>query len=150
VLKKRFDENRRNIPADQLAAYAGQMVAWWPDGSRIFDADANYRALFRRLRDAGYPISFVMLEWIPLPGEPRMDPYVLLRMQFAENLNDAPAEMLARYGGKLVAWWPDGTRIVDADAEGDGHAFFQRLDESGHDLSWFVFESLPFPDEMFV
>ncbi len=51
ALNKRYHENRARFPAEQLAAYAGQMVAWWPDGSRIFDADANYQALFRRLRD---------------------------------------------------------------------------------------------------
>ena len=39
-------------------------------------------------------------------------------MQFAENRNNYPAEELEKYGGKLVAWWPDGSRIVDADTEG--------------------------------
>ncbi len=150
ALHKRFHENRNRFPAEQLAAYAGQMAAWWPDGSRIFDADADHRDLFRRLRDAGYRISFFQLEWIPLPGEPKMDPYTLLRMQFAENRNDAPVEELAKYGGKLVAWWPDATRIVDADHEGDGHAFFERLDATGYERSWFVYENLPFPGESFV
>jgi hypothetical protein len=149
TLSQRFHENRRNFSEDQLAAYAGKLVAWWPDGSRIFDADASYKALFQRLSDAGYPDSFFMFEPIPLPGA-EIDPYIALRMQFAENRNNFPAEELAKYGGKLVAWWPDGSRIVDVDTEGDGRAFFQRLDESGHDRSFFAYEVLPIPGETYV
>jgi hypothetical protein len=149
-LKEHFAENRKRFPAEALAPYIGQIVAWWPDGSRIFDADVDHFELFGRLRDAGYRISFFQLEWIAPPGEPGMDPYILLAMQFSENRNDASAEELTKYGGMLVAWWPDGTRIFDADMEGDGHAFTERLRNSGHDLSWFVFERLPFPGEMFV
>src|SRR4051794_16074532 len=74
ALKSRFRQNRDNFPAEQLAAYAGQMVAWWPDGSRIFDADVSHKALYQRLRDAGYALSFFMLELIPLPGQPEIDP----------------------------------------------------------------------------
>ncbi len=150
ALKERFHENRKRFPAEELAAYAEKMVAWWPDGSRIFDADVDHRDLFRRLRDAGYRISFFQLEWIPPPGESGMNPEILLRMQFAENRNDAPAELLEKYAGMLVAWWPDGTRIVDADYDGDGKAFFQRLNATGYDSSWFVIERIPFPGEMFV
>ena len=150
VLKERFHENRKRFPAEELAANAGKMVAWWPDGSRIFDADADHRDLFRRLRDAGYRISFFQLEWIPPPGEPGMDPYILLAMQFAENRNDAPPELLEKYAGMLVAWWPDGTRIVDADYDGDGKAFFQRLDAMGYPSLWFMYERLDFPGESFV
>jgi hypothetical protein len=150
ALKKRFHENRKHFPAEELAAHAGQMVAWWPDGSRIFDADDNFPALFRRLCDAGYRLTFFQLEWIPPPGEPGMDPFMFLAMQFAENRNDAPAELLEKYAGKHVAWWPDGTYIFDADHEGDGRAFLQRLDASGYDRSWFFYETIPFPDESFV
>jgi hypothetical protein len=149
TLNRRFHENRRNFPEEQLAPYVGKMVAWWPDGSRIFDADANYHALFQRLRDAGYLVSFFVLEPIQPPNA-EIDPYVALHMQFAENRDKCPAEELEKYGGKLVAWWPDGSRIFDVDTEGNGHAFFQRLDESGHDRSFFVYEVLPLFGESFV
>jgi hypothetical protein len=150
ALRMRFHENRDNFPAEQLGANAGPQVGWWPDGSRIFDADDNYQALFQRLRAAGYADSFFMFEPIPLPEQTEIDPYVALCMRFSENRNNFPAAELAKYGGKLVAWWPDGSRIVDADTVGDGHAFFQRLRDTGHDLSFFVLEHLPFPDESFV
>jgi hypothetical protein len=150
ALKERFNENRKRFPAEELAAYEGKMVAWWPDGSRIFDADDNFPALFRRLRDAGYRLTFFHLEWVPPSGEPGMDPYLFHHMQFAWNREDAPAEMLEKYAGKLVAWWPDGTYIFDVDLEGDCRAFFQRLDASGYDRSWFVCETLPIPGESYV
>jgi hypothetical protein len=81
---------------------------------------------------------------------PQTDPYIALRMRFAENRNNFSGEELDKYGGMLVAWWPDGSRIFDADTEGDGRAFFQRLCDAGYDLSFFVFEVLPVPGESFV
>lgn len=150
ALNKLFHENHTKFTPEMLAPYAGQTLAWWPDGSRIFDADANEQALHRRLRDAGYALSFFPLEPIPPPGLPEVAPYTALRMRFTENRNNFPAEELAKYGGQLVAWWPDGSRIVDADTVGDGRAFFQRLDDAGNDPSFLVYEVLPFPGESFV
>jgi hypothetical protein len=147
-LNRRFHENRNNFPAERLAAYAGQMVAWWPDGSRIFDADANYQALFRRLVDAGYLVSFFMLEPIPLPGQTEIDPEIALAMRFNENRDKFPAEKLLKYAGKTVAWWLDGSRIVDADD--DGVALIHRLRENGYDMHYIKFETIPFPGETFV
>ena len=46
-------ENRDKFPRERLAAYAGQLVAWWPDGSHIFDADLSHRDPYQRLKDAG-------------------------------------------------------------------------------------------------
>jgi hypothetical protein len=69
-------------------------------------------------------------------------------MRFDENVEKFPAEELAKYGGKLVAWWPDGTRIIDADF--DGVALFERLRENGYTSSFFTLERIPFPDEMYV
>jgi hypothetical protein len=150
ALDKLFHENRNTFPAEQLAAYAGQMVAWWPDGSRVFDADASHRALYSRLNDAGYPISFFPLELMPLPGQPEIHPFTAMRMRFAENRDNFPADELAKYAGKLVAWWPDGSRIVDVDTVGDGHAFFKRLDDTGYEPWFFVYETIPIPGESFT
>ncbi len=147
-LNRRFHENRKNFPAERLAAYAGQLVAWWPDGSRIFDADANYQALFRRLDDAGYPPSFFMFEPIPLPGQTEIDPYIALRMRFNDNRDNFPAEELAKYAGKHVAWWVDGSRIVDADD--DSVALVHRLRANGYDMAYIVLDCIPFPGESFV
>jgi hypothetical protein len=147
-LDKRYYENRRNFPAEQLAAYAGQWVAWWPDRSRIFDADASCPALRRRLLDAGYLVSFFMLELIPRPEQTEIDPYVALAMRFRENRNNFPAEELAKYAGKRVAWWLDGSRIVDADD--DGEALVERLRANGYDMSYICLETIRFPDETFV
>jgi hypothetical protein len=148
AMNKLFDENREKVPAEKLAACAGQYVAWWPDGSRIFAADADYHALRRRLRQTGYPERFFRLERIPLPGEPAIDPYVALAMRWSENRNNFPAEELWKYSGKVVAWWLDGSRIVDSDTDGD--ALLQRLRQTGHDLSYIRFEPIPYPDESFV
>jgi hypothetical protein len=148
ALSVRFYENRGKFPAEELAPYAGQMVAWWPDGSRIFDADANYQALFRRVRDAGYADSFFVFEPIPLPGQTEIDPYVALRMKFADNRDNFPYDELVKHAGKLVAWWPDGSRIVDSDF--DDAALIQRLRESGYDSSFLVLERLRSPSEGYI
>src|SRR4051812_32910476 len=50
-----FGENRNRFPPEELFSYAGQHVAWSPDGTRIV-ASAEHRAtLCRRLADAGIP-----------------------------------------------------------------------------------------------
>jgi hypothetical protein len=148
ALQKRFAENRKDFPAEQLAAYAGKWVAWWPDGSRVFDADVEPHALFQRLRHSGHPESFFMIDLIPLPGHTEVDPFVALHMHFAENRDAFPADELAKHGGKLVAWWPDGTRIIDSDF--DGEALVRRLRANGHDPSFLVLERVPYLDETFV
>ena len=67
ALRARFHENRDKFTREQLAAYADQWVAWWPDGSRIYDADASLTALEQRLHTAGYRTAFFMLELMPKP-----------------------------------------------------------------------------------
>jgi hypothetical protein len=148
VLNRRFHENRKNFPEEQLAAYAGQLVAWWPDGSRIFDADADYHALFRRVEAAGYPSSFFPFEPIPRPDQTEIDPYIALAMRFNENRDSFPAEELAKYAGKTVAWWLDGSKIVDADI--DSEALVHRLRQNGYDPSYIRMEYIRLPDESFV
>jgi hypothetical protein len=148
ALVKRFRETRDAFPEEQLAPYAGQWIAWWPDGSRIVDTDPSLGALKQRLRDAGYSPSWFALELVPLPGQTELDPFVALHMHFAENRNNFPLEELAKYAGKCVAWWPDGTRIIDADS--DGQALIQRLRDNGHDLSFLVLERIPFLGETYA
>jgi hypothetical protein len=65
----RFADNRDNFPAEELMKYAGKVVAWWLDGSRIVDADVDSLALVQRLRENGYDMHYIRLESIPFPGE---------------------------------------------------------------------------------
>jgi hypothetical protein len=67
ALRRRFYENRDKVPEDHLTPYLGQWVAWWPDGSRIVDADEDFDALWSRLRDGGYNVYELELEHIPFP-----------------------------------------------------------------------------------
>jgi hypothetical protein len=83
-----------------------------------------------------------------VPQTTPIDPHTALRMRFAENRNRFPAEQLRAYGGKVVAWWPDGSRIVDAD--NDAWILWCRLRDIGQDPADFVYERLPFPDESYV
>jgi hypothetical protein len=76
------------------------------------------------------------------------DLYTALRMRFWDNREKFPTEQLAAYGGHTVAWWPDGTRIIDADR--DGVALAKRLLDGGHDVSFYVYERIDFPGESYV
>jgi hypothetical protein len=147
ALSKLFWENHPKFTAEQLAPYAGKWVVWWPDGTYIYDADESLQALERRVRDAGYLVSFFNLTMIPRPDQEE-DPILALHMRFSENRNNFPAEELWKYGGKTVAWWLDGSRIVDFDD--DGSALVDRLRRNGYDFAHLVLESIPFPGESFV
>jgi hypothetical protein len=79
---------------------------------------------------------------------PLIDPEIALRMHFRENRDKFPADQLSAYAGKVVAWWPDGTRIVDADV--DSWILWCRLRDSGQNPSFFLYEDIPLPDESFA
>lgn len=59
-------KNRRAFPLEELEKYAGQWVAWAPDGTRIVAASAqSEEALMAQLRDMGNdPLQFVF-DYIP-------------------------------------------------------------------------------------
>ena len=83
-----------------------------------------------------------MLELIPQPGQPE-DPYIALAMRFRENRDNFPEEELAKYAGKTVAWWLDGSRIVDFDD--DSSALIERLRANGYKLSYIHLETIQYP-----
>ena len=56
---------------------------------------------------------------------------------FLENRNKN-CELLLQYDGMHVAWFPDGSGIRDADA--DGLELWKRIEASGEDPSWYVYE----------
>jgi hypothetical protein len=47
---------------------------------------------------------------------------------FAENRGKFPPEELTKYLGKYVAWYPDGSAILDSDADHD--ALWKRVSAS--------------------
>jgi hypothetical protein len=60
------------------------------------------------------------------------------RHLFWENRNKVPLEVLEKYNNMHVAWFPDGSGIRDADA--DGEAMIKRIEESGDDPQWYTYE----------
>jgi hypothetical protein len=57
-----FNENQgKNLPA-VIAAYAGQWVAWFPDGGGIRDAAPDMEALVRRIEESGDDPLFYFIE----------------------------------------------------------------------------------------
>jgi hypothetical protein len=65
---KRFLDNRREFPAEELEQYAGQWIAWSPDGTRIVASSAeSEEALLAALERAGEdPLAFVF-DYVPGP-----------------------------------------------------------------------------------
>jgi hypothetical protein len=56
--------NREKFPAEEILKYNRRYVAWYPDGSGIFDSDTARIALEERIRAAGdepamYPIEYI-------------------------------------------------------------------------------------------
>ena len=62
-----FDENRSRFPLDQLLPYAGQHVAWSPDGTRILAAAYSREELDEKLEAAGIHFSQVVHDYIDPP-----------------------------------------------------------------------------------
>jgi hypothetical protein len=60
----RFNENRTRFPVEQLAPYAGQYVAWTPDGTRIVACAADRAGLYQRLQEIGVHYSQVVFGYI--------------------------------------------------------------------------------------
>jgi hypothetical protein len=66
----------------------------------------------------------------------RNDPWLGAHL-FTENRNKN-CELLLQYEGKIVAWFPDGSGIRDADE--DVVALRQRIEAAGEDPSWYCYE----------
>ncbi len=62
--RQMFHENRNKFPAEELAKYNRQYVAWFPDGSGIFDADPDPIALQERIKASGDDIAMYLIEYI--------------------------------------------------------------------------------------
>jgi hypothetical protein len=70
------------------------------------------------------------------------------RKWWGQNSGYLPPEQAAPHYGKIVAWSPDGTQIVDSDD--DVLALMARLQARGENPDVFVYDRLPFPGEVWV
>jgi hypothetical protein len=68
------------------------------------------------------------------------------RHLFRENRNKFPAEELLKYNRMYVAWYPDGSGILDADP--DEITLWERIKASGDDPFLYLIEYIS--DETYV
>jgi hypothetical protein len=63
-----FQKNRDQIPADEVAKYFGQRVAWSWDGTRIVAGGADLDELCDKLDAMGIPTGTVVFGYVPDPN----------------------------------------------------------------------------------
>jgi hypothetical protein len=68
--------------------------------------------------------------------------------KFLKNRQQFPADELARYAGKYVAWSPDGASILASDE--DEVRLDQIIKAAGHDPADILVSFVPFPDEVIL
>jgi hypothetical protein len=71
AMRRQFLANRATFPAEELAKYAGQWVAWSPDGTRIAASASSPELLDSLLEAKGENLALCVFEGIPgdsLPG----------------------------------------------------------------------------------
>jgi hypothetical protein len=66
---QQFRKNRETFPPDVLARYAGQYVAWSPDGAKILACDKDELGLANWVRANGYDSSEVLIAFVPAEDE---------------------------------------------------------------------------------
>lgn len=62
--RQMFRENRNKFPVEELLKYNRQYVAWFPDGSGIYDSDTDPTALRDRILAAGDEVAMYCIEYI--------------------------------------------------------------------------------------
>jgi len=63
--RRQYLANRAFFPADELVNYAGQWIAWSPDGTRIIAHSDDARALDDLIRSVGEDPEECLVEGIP-------------------------------------------------------------------------------------
>jgi hypothetical protein len=66
---QQYLKNRRQFPHDELERYAGQYVAWSPDGTRVLVSDQDPGKVVDAVRALGYDPAETVIEAIPSPDE---------------------------------------------------------------------------------
>jgi hypothetical protein len=66
---KVFQSNRQRFPAEELARYAGQFVAWSADGTRILASDRDELRLVNALPEAGLSSAETLIAFVPAEDE---------------------------------------------------------------------------------
>ena len=64
-----YSENRSQVPAEDLARYAGQYVAWSHDGRQILANGADPDSVEKQLAEAGLDPAAVVLGYVDPPDE---------------------------------------------------------------------------------
>jgi hypothetical protein len=66
---QQFLKNRCAFPPEELTKYAGQYVAWSPDGTRILASDDDLQRLDGAVKASGYDPAEVVVSSVPFPDE---------------------------------------------------------------------------------
>jgi hypothetical protein len=66
---QRFQTNRQRFAPEELAKYAGQYVAWSPDGTSILASHTDELQLARAIQTAGYNSAEVLIAFVPAEDE---------------------------------------------------------------------------------
>src|SRR4051812_35972578 len=64
-MRRKYLANRATFPVEELAKYAGQWIAWSPDGSHVAASAEKPEMLTDLLRAAGEDPSYCVVEGIP-------------------------------------------------------------------------------------
>lgn len=66
---QQFQKNRQQFPQEELARYAGKLVAWSPDGRSILAADEDELRLAEAVRAAGHDSAEILIAFVPAEDE---------------------------------------------------------------------------------
>ncbi len=60
-----YEENRHRFPVEELVKYAGQCIAWTPDGTRILASGDDEDIVEANLKALGIEANQVVWDYIP-------------------------------------------------------------------------------------
>jgi hypothetical protein len=66
---QQYLKNRHQFPHDALEQYAGQYVAWSPDGTQILASDRDPGKVIDAVKGLGCDAAETVIEAIPSPDE---------------------------------------------------------------------------------